>query len=309
MQKKISFVITCYNYGRYLEQAVKSCTGQALANGSSLKPEDLEVLIIDDESEDGSIEVARRVADSSSIIPIRTYELKHSGRSHARNYGLSKADGEFVVFLDADDFLEPKFAWWTYRSIEVLPEAPFAYTYYFLYNPPYRLMMKPAEFSLKQLADRAFILVTALIRKELLDRIGGFHEQLNRLEDWDLYLRLCQYGMPHVVPIPLFSYRRHKESSTACSRKKAQQIGAYYKLVKENWKDRYQNIDFEEFKSSIPKMWVPCDDCATNGCSRKFPEGSPKCCNECEMRHQCAEYECLIFNVAGRMENPKVKGR
>lgn len=304
MRKKVSIIIANRNYSEFLEESIRSCLNQEF-NSSFITKDELEVLVIDDGSEDDSLKVAQGVAESSSDIPVRVYGIEHSGRSKARNYGLDRSDSEYVVFLDSDDFLNKDFLFWTCSSIEVLPEVPFVYSYYYIYNKPYYDVLRPVDFSYDQLYRKNFILITALIRRQVIEEKGAFDERLELLEDWDLFLRLCQWGKPHLVPMPLLWYRRHPGSSTATVRANNARISAYHKLVKENWRDRYRKVDFDEFKRSIQEMWVPCEDCAVNDCDRKFPEGTPRCCNQCEIRYQCSKWNCYVFNAGGKMDDEK----
>jgi len=304
MRKRVSVIIANYNYSEFLSESIGSCLNQEF-NSSFIKKDELEVLVIDDGSEDDSLSVAHAVAESSSEIPVRVYGIEHGGRSKARNYGLERSDSEYVVFLDSDDLLNKDFLFWTCSAIEVMPEVPFVYSYYYVYNPPYYDILRPADFSYEQLYRKNFILITALIRRQVIEQKGGFDERLELLEDWDLFLRLCQWGKPHLVPMPLFCYRRHPGSSTAIVGPNNAKISAYHKLVSENWRNRYKDIDFDEFRRSIPEMWVPCKECPVNGCNRRFPEGTSRCCNQCETRHQCELWDCPIFNVGGKMEKDK----
>ncbi len=92
----VSVVIPFYNPGVYLAEAVASVLGQAY------RP--LEVLLVDDESTDGSADVAARLAGSAA--PVRLLRLAtNQGPAAARNAGLRASRGDFVTFLDADDLM------------------------------------------------------------------------------------------------------------------------------------------------------------------------------------------------------------
>ncbi len=90
----VTVIIPCYNYARFLSQAIESC----LAQGHK----DLEVVVVDDGSTDNSVEVARSYGGS-----VRCIQQKNQGVGAARNLGMKEASHEFVVFLDADDMLAP----------------------------------------------------------------------------------------------------------------------------------------------------------------------------------------------------------
>lgn len=84
-----------YNVEKYIAKAIQSVLNQTF--------QDFELLIIIDGSPDNSIEVARSFKDER----INIYEKKNGGLSDARNFGLNLAKGEFILFLDSDDWIEP----------------------------------------------------------------------------------------------------------------------------------------------------------------------------------------------------------
>jgi glycosyltransferase involved in cell wall biosynthesis len=93
----VSVVVPCYNYGRFLEEAVDSVLRQSVS--------DLEVIIVDDGSVDGTPEVANSLARRDPRV--RSFRTEHRGPAHARNLGLSQAEGPYIAYLDADDRWRP----------------------------------------------------------------------------------------------------------------------------------------------------------------------------------------------------------
>ena len=92
----ISVIIPVYNVIEYLTQCVESVTTQTYTN--------IEILLIDDGSTDGSGELCEQIAKCDHRI--RVYHKSNGGLSSARNYGLSKALGEWIGFVDSDDYIE-----------------------------------------------------------------------------------------------------------------------------------------------------------------------------------------------------------
>ena len=94
---KVSVVIPCYNYGAFLPDAVRSAT--------CLQPDvDVDVLIVDDASPDGSGDVARGLALGNSRVSVLQHE-RNLGHLRTYNDGVTAVDGEYVVLLSADDML------------------------------------------------------------------------------------------------------------------------------------------------------------------------------------------------------------
>lgn len=97
MNKKISVVVPIYNCIKYLNRAVDSLINQSYKN--------LEILLIDDGSTDGSSELCDKLASRYGNIFV--YHKENGGLSTARNLGVSKATGELIGFVDADDWINP----------------------------------------------------------------------------------------------------------------------------------------------------------------------------------------------------------
>jgi glycosyltransferase involved in cell wall biosynthesis len=91
----ISIIMPVYNVEKYIAKSIQSVLNQ--------KYQDFELLVIIDGSPDNSKQIAETFNDERIII----YEKPNGGLSDARNYGLERAKGEFVYFLDSDDWIEP----------------------------------------------------------------------------------------------------------------------------------------------------------------------------------------------------------
>lgn len=96
MMPKVSVIIPVYNTQMYLEKCIDSCVKQTL--------DDIEIIIINDGSTDGSLEIAEEYA--SKYDNVRVKSIENSGLSIARNTGLELATGKYVYFLDSDDWID-----------------------------------------------------------------------------------------------------------------------------------------------------------------------------------------------------------
>lgn len=92
---KVSVIIPVYNTAPYLHEALSSITGQTL--------QELEIIIVNDGSTDGSGEIIREVTETDGRIKV--FEQENQGQSVARNVGLEQATGEYIYFMDSDDLL------------------------------------------------------------------------------------------------------------------------------------------------------------------------------------------------------------
>ena len=93
---KISVLVAVYNTAAYLPQCLDSLLSQTL--------EDIEVICVDDASTDNSLEVLRQYAERDERIKVFTLK-ENRGQAHARNVGLSHATGDYIGFVDSDDWL------------------------------------------------------------------------------------------------------------------------------------------------------------------------------------------------------------
>lgn len=92
----ISVVIPAYNVEKYICQCMDSVVNQTY--------KELEIIVVDDGSSDNTLQILKRYESSDKRVSI--YEQENKGAGAARNLGLSKASGEYIIFLDADDFSE-----------------------------------------------------------------------------------------------------------------------------------------------------------------------------------------------------------
>lgn len=92
---KVSIILPCYNVEKYIAKSIQSILDQTYSN--------FEILVVIDGSPDNSKSIAESFDDSR----IQVYEKPNGGLSDARNYGLERAKGEFIYFMDPDDWIEP----------------------------------------------------------------------------------------------------------------------------------------------------------------------------------------------------------
>lgn len=104
----VSVILPVYNAEEYLEQCLDSVIGQTLT--------DIEILCVDDGSTDNSLKILREYEKKDSRI--RVISQKNAGAGAARNTGLCQAQGEYLSFLDSDDFFEPNMLELAYQSAE-----------------------------------------------------------------------------------------------------------------------------------------------------------------------------------------------
>jgi glycosyltransferase involved in cell wall biosynthesis len=209
MPVRTSVIVTNFNYGRFLTQAVDS----ALAQRDS---EPFEVIVLDDGSTDDSDRVLRTYERDPRVRIVRNQGV---GIERQSNMGLQLARGELIVRLDADDFFAPELLATLVPVLDADPSLAFAYADYFIVDADggeRRVTLPP--FAVAEIQARGDFLATGTVyRKRLLIEVGGFPE-LERncgLENYHLIAKLLHAGHPgRHVPQPRFYYRKHAASLT-----------------------------------------------------------------------------------------------
>jgi len=191
-QGLISVIVPCYNQGIYLKETIQS----ALA--STYRP--LEIIIINDGSTDNSLELARVL--EAQHPEVRVLNQANAGVTKARNMGIAKAQGEYILPLDGDDLISATYIEKGIAVLSMRPEVKVVYCQAEKFSDSGRKPWKLKPFSLQQLAKDNMIFVSALFRKADALEVGGFSEdmQLGR-EDWEFWIKLLKNG-GEVVQLP-----------------------------------------------------------------------------------------------------------
>jgi glycosyltransferase involved in cell wall biosynthesis len=201
----VSVVITCYDLGRYLDEAVNSVLAQTF--------QDFEILIVDD----GSTDAATRALLAAYRRPrTRVIRSANQGLPAARNLGLKQSTGEFICSLDADDVLEPTCL---EKSVEVLrqrPDVAFVSHWLRAFGAD-EWEWRPERCDFPALLDVNTVNGAALVRRTALEAVGGFDEAMrDGCEDWELWIRLTEAGHRGLIlPEFLFRYRRREDSMSS----------------------------------------------------------------------------------------------
>jgi len=203
MNKQVSVIIPAYNCAKYIRACLNSALNQTYTN--------LEVIVIDDGSTDDTKEAAVSFGDR-----IRYAYQPNRGVSAARNQGIKMAQGDYIAFLDADDV-------WTADKIS-------EQVAFLALHPDIGVALTDMEFISEDGRSTGFykrreayphdgmilpdVMIrpfpfpsTVLIRKNVLDGVGGFNENLRRSEDAEWFLRVAMKYKVGLIEKPLTQYR------------------------------------------------------------------------------------------------------
>ena len=210
----VSVVIPSYNYGAYLPACVASVLGQ--------EGVDLEVLIVDDRSTDGSGEVAESLATADRRVRVH-HNPRNLGHIATYNLGFSLVSGEYVLLVSADDMLTPGAIARAVTLLEACPSVGFAYGW----SLPFvegeqlpRARLRTRSWSVWHgedwVADRCrrgcnvIRSSDALVRRSVLDEVGGYRADLPHSGDFEWWMRaalVADVGM--VCGVDQLYYRLH----------------------------------------------------------------------------------------------------
>lgn len=217
MGLSITVVITNYNYGSYLGQAVRSVLTQ------TRRPD--RIVVIDDGSTDGSSTVLDTLPASVEVV-----RQENRGVVATRNRGLDMTSTSHLVFLDADNWLLPCFLRWHERAWQLphLPSLALTYSPARVIGPDGRVgYMHSAPWDAPRLFKRNYIDNNALFRTKALEDVGGYSKEFADLahEDWDLMLKLAdRQWHGRMVPRPTFVYRSSVTGRNASGGPKSEAI-------------------------------------------------------------------------------------
>lgn len=221
---KISCVIPAWNCEPWLQRAVDSVIATEYSR--------LEILIIDDGSTDGTLDVARQLeaAHSEQVRVLRHAGGVNRGVSASRNLGLRECTGDWISFLDADDYVFPH----RYESsVDILSSRPEVDAVHQLAemvfpteeaserwwkDSPYFGFdeeIDPYDLLNHLLTGRCWATSAVVFRRQLLERSGIFHEQLKVAEDCHLWFRMAAVGriVSGDLSKPVSAYWRRLDSA------------------------------------------------------------------------------------------------
>ena len=232
---KVSVIIPCYNCGQYLNDAIESVKKQTFS--------DWEIIVIDDGSTDQeTINILSALHCDSRIKLIRQ---SNNGPAHARNSGISQAQGELILPLDADDTISP------YYMEEAVPLFEKNDNLGIVYCRAQKFGKETGEwilpsYSAQRMAFDNMIFVSAFFKKSDWELVGGFPNYAYfGMEDYAFWLRLLRLGREvYRIDKILFNYRIRDISRTVlfCN-DRDKLISTYASIFRDNIDFFYKNAE------------------------------------------------------------------
>lgn len=204
---RVSVIIPVFNRGSEARHAFESVVRQTEGGW--------EVIFVDDGSTDNTAVELESIQKAYPAYRVQIVTLERNrGRPGARNAGVEKASGEFLVMLDSDDSLAPRFLESTLAAAGKNPCAAWIAPITVQYGDVNRIFGFE-QYNPRILLSRNQFTITNLLRRDVYERLDGLREEMTGgLEDWDFWIRAVRHGYrPAQVYRPLFFYQRHNEGS------------------------------------------------------------------------------------------------
>jgi glycosyltransferase involved in cell wall biosynthesis len=203
----VTVVIPCYNQAHFLGEAIESVLSQSYRN--------FEIIVVDDGSTDNTSEVA------SHYEEVRLVRQENRGLAGARNSGLAEAEGEYLVFLDADDRLLPRALEAGLECFDAHPECALVAGHSNIIgrDGSFRRVVKVES------PDRDYYVgllkychisppASAMFRRSVFETVGGFTSGVDASADLDMYLRVARHFPLRRYDEAVADYRMHGENMT-----------------------------------------------------------------------------------------------
>ncbi len=197
---KISVIMPAYNQEKYIGDAIKSVIGQTYDNW--------ELIVVDD----GSVDRTAEIIVSFSDQRIRCIRQPNRGVCEARNLGICEADGEYIAFLDADDQFHPEKLMTQVKYLKENSEVGLVFVSRIeidQHGNPLNFYSYDGEVTLRSVIfSFPFAPSDLMLRRDWLDRVGGFNKTYVVNEDREWYIRLLFAGCCCKNIKRFLSYRR-----------------------------------------------------------------------------------------------------
>lgn len=199
----VSVIIPCYNHGRYLNDALSSIAEQTYQN--------IEIIVVDDGSDDQeTIDILKDL----DLPKASVYHKENGGASSARNYGIKKSRGEYILTLDADDKFAPDFLQKALAVLKKQPNTGMVTSFQVRFGPNRnntKNYLKGGDVT--DFLTKNHCHASLLYRYQCWLDAGGYDEDIPGFEDWDFAIGVTKHGwIVHSIP-EFLSYYRDIEGS------------------------------------------------------------------------------------------------
>jgi glycosyltransferase involved in cell wall biosynthesis len=217
---KLSIVIPCYNSHEYLNEALESAINQTYENK--------EIIIVND----GSGEKTLNFLDTINEPIVKIIHQENKGLSSARNFGAKESDGEYILFLDADDKFDKTFAEKAINILSYHKDIGIVTCWMKTFNGNKILKeSRPLGGNQQDFLFQTRAIASSMVRKSIWSNVNGYDESmLTGMEDWEFYIRATEHCNVKTIEEFLFFYRDTGPSLSTITKSKEEEIRRYIML-------------------------------------------------------------------------------
>jgi glycosyltransferase involved in cell wall biosynthesis len=206
---KVTVYIPCHNYGRFLSAAIDSVISQIF--------QDWELIIINDGSSDNTEKIASDYVKNFQKRITYYFNSQPKGLRACANKVIESARGEYIMRLDADDFLDESALLVMTTYLDYHPDVALVYPNYSYVDEKGKILYVENR---KKIGTEVKVLnlpahgACTMVRKRVLKSIGGYDEKYDAQDGYELWLKVIDQHQVGNVSTPLFYYRQHHQSMT-----------------------------------------------------------------------------------------------
>ena len=240
---KVTVYITNHNYGKYIKKSIESVINQTFKN--------FELIIIDDGSSDNSKKIIQEYENNPKVTII--YQ-KQKGLNVSNNVAIRLSRGEYIIRLDADDWLDKDALKILSRYLDKKKDRVLVFPDYFEVDGEGNIInrIKRHNFEKVTLLDSPAHGACTLIRKKYLKEVGMYDENFSCQDGYDIWLRLTYKYKVGNINKPLFFYRKHGNNLTN-NKKKILNTRSLItkKFIKKSFNKRFSTIGIIPVRGKI----------------------------------------------------------
>ena len=252
---KVSIIMPVYNVEKYIEKSLNSLVNQTL--------KDIEIIIVNDGSKDNSKEIIKKYEEKYKD-KIKYYEKENGGSADARNYGISHATGEYIAFVDSDDYVETNIYEKMYNKAKEEDSSIVECDFYWEYPNKKKLDSNKIYLNKKEmLLFTRVVPWNKLIKRDILNSNKIFFPKGLRYEDVEFTYKLVPYcEKVSFVKEPLVHYVQRKTSVSYEYNEKTRDIFTVLNNVINYYKENHL---YEEYKTELEYIYTRYLLCSSLG--------------------------------------------
>ena len=233
---KVSVIIPTYNRANYIARAVNSVLNQTC--------KEYEIIVVDDGSTDTTKDVVMQFQNK-----VKYFRQENQGSAAARNRGIQESRGEYIAFLDSDDYWVPEKLEEQVKVLDAHKNVGIVYARMPIINEKgERLGTKPAGISGKNFKELLEVwgdlpTSTVMTRRACFDKAGMFDTTLTTMQDIDMWLRIARFYDLHEIEGKVLAYYvRHSEQATASRIKVYDGLVKIYQKILNTFEDAPKDL-------------------------------------------------------------------